>query len=329
VGGRLQHFQLLEAPLKTCPFWSTELPEHSREDASLRQLISETEALYITSFTDQVKLDNTSSAAKAQRELAMREMEVARDGGAAAWANLFTTWQLGVVVGVVAIVAVVLGFLATYTDAASVSPAVLVPLYRLSGMSMLIAWVWAASFTVLLAVHFDAVKSLNFNPRMMGRSSASFFAGFCSMTVLWSVTLAVATAAVKGAPLLESSLSYLAVYPVLLCAVGAGILVCFEVFTGGWLSLCLWATIRAPALPVAFKDVFIADQLLSFETTIRDAFFVVCFLGVGDYTNNEALVEENACVDVTGRAGPFLVVLPAFWRVMQCLRLYADSCPSA
>ena len=23
------------------------------------------------------------------------------------------------------------------------------------------------------------------------------------------------------------------------------------------------------------------------------------------------------------------VVLPAFWRVMQCLRLYADSCPSA
>ena len=144
------------------------------------------------------------------------------------------------------------------------------------------------------------------------------------MTVLWCIALAVATASLKG-----SDASHLAVYPMVLCAVGALISVGYEVYTGGWLSKCLWATIRAPTVPVIFKDVFIADQLLSFETIPRDAFFLGCFLGLGDSTSSEALEGDNVCIDVTGRAAPFIAMLPAFWRVMQCLRLYADSCPSA
>ena len=336
LGGRLERFPLLQAPLQTCPFWGTEPSEQSREEASLRHLISEAEALYISSFFgQQATRGNTSSAAKAQRKQAMRELEVARDGGAGAWVNLFTTWRLGVVVGVVAIVAVVLAFLAALPNATPASPEVLVPLYRLSGMGTFFAWVWAASFTVVLAVRVDVVKALKCNPRTMDRSSLSFFAGLCGMTVLWSITLAVATASLKGAPLLwlsampAGATSYLAVYPMLLCAVGAVINVCHEVSTGGWFSLCVWSTIRAPFVAVAFKDTFVADQLTSLVICLRDVFFLGCFLGLGDFTSREAVEGENACVGMTDRAAPLIAVLPAFWRLMQSLRMYSDSCPSS
>jgi hypothetical protein len=335
LGGRLERFPLLQAPLQTCPFWATELSEPSREEASLRHLISEAEALYISSFFGEANRSNTSSAAKAQRKQAMRELEVARDGGAAAWVNLFATWRLGVVVGVVAIVAVVLAFLAALPNATPASPEVLVPLYRLSGMGTLFAWVWAASFTVVLAVRVDVVKALKCNPRTMDRSSLSFFAGLCGMTVLWSITLAVAAASLKGAPLLwlsampSDATSYLAVYPMLLCAVGAVINVCHEVSTGGWFSLCVWATIRAPMVAVAFKDTFVADQLTSLVICLRDVFFLGCFVSLGDFTSREAVEGENACIGVTDRTAPLIAVLPAFWRLMQCLRSYSDSCPSA
>jgi len=139
LGGRLEHFPQLRASLKMCPFRGTQLPEQSRKDASLRHLISEAEALYMSSFSNQTKPGNISSVAKAQREQAMCELEVARDGGAATWVNLLTTWQLGVVVGVGAIVVAVLASLSSYPDATPVSAAVLVPLYRLSGMATLIA----------------------------------------------------------------------------------------------------------------------------------------------------------------------------------------------
>jgi hypothetical protein len=333
LGGRLERFPLLTAHLKLCPFWGTEPSERSREGASLRHLISETEALYMSAFFGQANL-GSSSAAKAQRKQAMRELEVGRDGGAVAWVNLFTTWRLGVVVGVVAIVVVVLVFLAAFPNATPTSPDVLVPLYRLSGMGTLFAWVWAASFAVVLVVRVDLVKALKCNPRTIDRSSVSFFEGLCIMTVLWFVTLAMAMASLKGAPLLwltavPSDTSYMAIYPMVLCAVGTVVYVGHEVSTGGWLSLCVWSTIRAPTVPVVFKDIFIADQLTSLVICFRDAFFLGCFLGRGDFTSKEATEGGNVCISITDRAAPFVSVLPACWRLMQCLRMYADSCPSA
>lgn len=75
----------------------------------------------------------------------------------------------------------------------------------------------------------------------------------------------------------------------------------------------------APFKPVVFKDFFIADQLTSLAIVFYDVQFTTCFYSV------DAWNDGSTCENVSSIVRPLTACIPAFWRVLQCLRMCRDS----
>jgi hypothetical protein len=109
----------------------------------------------------------------------------------------------------------------------------------------------------------------------MGPPSVVSFEALCSFTVFWFATSVASLASMKGAPYWAVPTDHLAAYPLALLGMGGGLLLAREKATGWWFTTCTWNTVRAPAVPVTFKETYIADQITSLTIVIRFAAVVV------------------------------------------------------
>eukprot|EP00249_Psilotum_nudum_P004394 c17923_g1_i1 orf=111-2138(-) len=86
---------------------------------------------------------------------------------------------------------------------------------------------------------------------------------------------------------------------------------------------CLGHTICSPFYKVTFSDFFLADQLTSQVTTLRNLGYASCYY-IGGYFRTHDI---NACTKSL-LFNDFLYiisVLPYWWRLMQCLRRWIDE----
>ena len=79
----------------------------------------------------------------------------------------------------------------------------------------------------------------------------------------------------------------------------------------------------APLYRVRFGDFWFADQLNSIVVILLDLEFMLCFYSyVWPLDHNE---DGKVCNKNTYGVRPVISCLPAFWRLMQCLRRYYDT----
>lgn len=79
----------------------------------------------------------------------------------------------------------------------------------------------------------------------------------------------------------------------------------------------------APCYMVRFGDFWFADQLNSIVVILLDLEFMLCFYSyVWPLDRNE---DGKVCNKNTYIVRPVISCLPAFWRLMQCLRCYYDT----
>jgi len=79
----------------------------------------------------------------------------------------------------------------------------------------------------------------------------------------------------------------------------------------------------APFYPVSFGDFWLADQLNSIVVVFLDFEFMLCFYSyVWPLDKNE---NGEVCNGNNYIVRPVISCLPAFWRLMQCLRCYYDT----
>ncbi|CAK9291988.1 unnamed protein product [Gordionus sp. m RMFG-2023] len=90
-----------------------------------------------------------------------------------------------------------------------------------------------------------------------------------------------------------------------------------------WLLRILWRICNAPFYHVGFADFWLADQLNSLVTVFLDFEYLFCFYAI----EVEWLPERKTGVCFTNSYGvrPVIAMLPAWFRFFQCLRRYRDS----
>lgn len=88
------------------------------------------------------------------------------------------------------------------------------------------------------------------------------------------------------------------------------------VSTRRWLFIRIIRLILAPLYPVEFGDFFLGDIFCSLTYSMSDVAMFSCLVA----TN-----EKGLCGSSHSRAMGILSCLPSYWRLLQCLRRYADS----
>jgi xenotropic and polytropic retrovirus receptor 1 len=88
-----------------------------------------------------------------------------------------------------------------------------------------------------------------------------------------------------------------------------------------------WAVVVAPCVEVSFCMNFVGDVLTSLVKPLVDVAYTVCFYTSGDWLQH--LGEDGVCMDASGVfvkvISPIILISPYWFRLMQCLRRYADS----
>jgi len=77
--------------------------------------------------------------------------------------------------------------------------------------------------------------------------------------------------------------------------------------------------VTSPLRPVEFRDFFLADQLISIAIVLYDLEYTICFLSF------DAWHDTDHCSKLNKYIQPFIALLPAMWRFLQCLRRYRDT----
>lgn len=87
-----------------------------------------------------------------------------------------------------------------------------------------------------------------------------------------------------------------------------------------WVLRTFGRVCASPFTKVRFADFWFGDQLTSLVVAILDWEFLLCFYILGAHDFN-----VDTCTSVRYGIRPVLTILPAFFRLMQCLRRYYDS----
>jgi len=154
-------------------------------------------------------------------------------------------------------------------------------------------------------------------------SYGHFFEAVTSLTFMWLVAVGLYFWISAGTfPFPAPPAEFI---PLILAVVFVFIIVCpFNIFYKQgryWFLNTLKRIAMAPFKTVKFKDFFMADQLTSLVLVLVQFQFLMCF-----YANDVWMPPDQAvCFSKQPRISPYLSVLPAFWRFMQCFRRYRDS----
>ncbi|KJE90575.1 xenotropic and polytropic murine leukemia virus receptor xpr1 [Capsaspora owczarzaki ATCC 30864] len=85
-----------------------------------------------------------------------------------------------------------------------------------------------------------------------------------------------------------------------------------------WTLRTFGRVIVSPLTKVRFADFWFGDQLISLVVALLDWEFLFCY-----YITSAT--SSSRCVSVSYGVRPVITCLPAFWRLMQCLRRYRDT----
>lgn len=211
---------------------------------------------------------------------------------------------------------------------------VVTTLFRITGVLLFFAWVWTLIPPLVSAgalVRWDHWTVLQYTPqqreRVLENKRAPFLVG---ATTTWWTFFVVTLAAAKASPYwgLGTLALRISAAPTTLLAVCALCFLVQQIRVRGWLLGAMWRVVRAPFLTVEFKDILVADILTSLVVPMRDSVFVSCFISHGGFFNRDAH-SDHYCNAITSTLEPIVTALPFIWRLMQCLRVYWESCPSA
>lgn len=99
----------------------------------------------------------------------------------------------------------------------------------------------------------------------------------------------------------------------------------FYALSRRWLQVALLRLVLSGLYPVEFRDFFIGDIFCSLSYTVSNLSFFFCLYAHqwrGIISGNPS---ENTCGSKNSRSMGFLQSLPSIWRLLQCLRRFADS----
>jgi len=88
-----------------------------------------------------------------------------------------------------------------------------------------------------------------------------------------------------------------------------------------WLLKTLLSIISSPFSAVSFKDIYMADQLVSLAIVFYDIEYTFCYL----FYDIQFPLSQQTCTTSHTWVKPVLAILPSFWRFFQCLRRYYDT----
>ncbi|KJE90574.1 xenotropic and polytropic murine leukemia virus receptor xpr1 [Capsaspora owczarzaki ATCC 30864] len=188
-------------------------------------------------------------------------------------------------------------------------------MYRGMMLPIFMLWLVAGNFWVFQKRKINFVLIFDFNPRdHLNFAQIAELAAF--LTVTWCISLLCYTFSdsITFIPGRYNPLA-LAVFYVLF------MLNPFNVLRRSaryWTLRIFGRVILSPFTQVRFADLWLGDQLISLVTALLDWEFLFCYYITGATTSTD-------CVHVSSGIRPFISVLPAFWRCMQCLRRYYDT----
>eukprot|EP00794_Sanderia_malayensis_P015958 gene15958-17563_t len=88
-----------------------------------------------------------------------------------------------------------------------------------------------------------------------------------------------------------------------------------------WFIKVLLRIMAAPFCHVRFADFWLADQLNSMVIPLLDLQYMVCFYGYDWHRTDD----NWECTNPQNIVRPLVAILPAWWRLAQCLRRYKDT----
>ena len=86
--------------------------------------------------------------------------------------------------------------------------------------------------------------------------------------------------------------------------------------------LAFMRVLLSPFFFVYFSDFFLADQFNSSVAIFLDIQYLVCYVASHPWTGN---LDTGKCTFSTNGIRPVISVLPALWRLLQCLRAFYDT----
>eukprot|EP00004_Rigifila_ramosa_P022800 TRINITY_DN6298_c0_g1_i1.p1 TRINITY_DN6298_c0_g1~~TRINITY_DN6298_c0_g1_i1.p1 ORF type:complete len:651 (+),score=155.40 TRINITY_DN6298_c0_g1_i1:106-1953(+) len=244
---------------------------------------------------------------RGDRSKAMSQLRVQKEESPPLWSTFFLGINLGICLAAMAIVVVSyhFGYLNQIENGEE-----MFTMFR--GLAIPSVFLFMLGFNVFLwmKTKINYVLIFELDPRdhlspqtfLAGSSFALFL--WCGCTVLWAFADEVEFGDMQQYIPLGLFLVYIFVLvnplPVLRSA---------RVF----MLVTLLRVLAAPFKSVHFKDLWLADQLGSLVTFLQDTHFLICFY-----------VSGESCTSVKSGIRPFLAALPAWLRLMQCLRRYYD-----
>ncbi|EGD72104.1 xenotropic and polytropic murine leukemia virus receptor xpr1 [Salpingoeca rosetta] len=87
-----------------------------------------------------------------------------------------------------------------------------------------------------------------------------------------------------------------------------------------WLARVVGRMAIAPLLAVRFEDFWLADQFNSLVVVLLDLEFIICVVTTGNYNGL-----GTRCRNSHRALRAVIAALPAWWRLMQCLRRFRDT----
>eukprot|EP01116_Phalansterium_solitarium_P024433 TRINITY_DN8958_c0_g1_i1.p1 TRINITY_DN8958_c0_g1~~TRINITY_DN8958_c0_g1_i1.p1 ORF type:complete len:766 (+),score=185.10 TRINITY_DN8958_c0_g1_i1:50-2299(+) len=191
--------------------------------------------------------------------------------------------------------------------------------YRMLGMTVLMLWAWGFDMMIWTRFRINYGFIFQFDRRRTVRYQ-QVLEGAALFSLLWFLSVFVyALSAVR-----PWGFSWLANFPweantLFLVLMFVGVLFVYQFQSNWWLFNTLFSIVIAPFRSVQFRDFFMADQLLSILIVLLDIEYTICFFAYDVWT------DSDACMAANPYARPIIVLLPNWWRFMQCFRRYRDG----
>eukprot|EP01126_Amoeba_proteus_P061637 TRINITY_DN8298_c0_g1_i4.p1 TRINITY_DN8298_c0_g1~~TRINITY_DN8298_c0_g1_i4.p1 ORF type:complete len:618 (-),score=98.59 TRINITY_DN8298_c0_g1_i4:410-2263(-) len=230
------------------------------------------------------------------------------------------TFSFGVCLGISAIlVAFIIYWLAALGERGSM---LLPPLiaYRMLMLVVLLLWAWGLDIYIWnkFCINYGFIFEFNLR-KHFSYTSMLHAAAFLSLLLSFSLFLMLISV-IKPWGFEWLSMIHASLYPLSLFFVYFLIFLYFSVKSDWWLMRVLLNIIRAPFIPVTFKDFYIADQLVSLNIILYDGEYLLCYFFFDAWYPGQAQCKTSHPWII-----PVLATLPALWRFLQCLRRYHDS----
>ena len=205
-------------------------------------------------------------------------------------------------------------------------------LYRGPMFIILYLYLYSLNLVGWATANIDYIKIFDFSSRKTTPNPTVIFNMAGILSLIFTVFVALLMFTVRAENELEKSETEKSeiperILPLLLWVITAAVLVNpfkWLMRKGRWAVVKVTGRVLlAPLFKVRFNDTWFADQLNSIVVILLDAEFMLCFYSyIWPLDKHE---DGKECNRNTYIVRPVISCLPAFWRLMQCLRCYYDT----